>query len=428
MHFERYTVMNKTMLKFLYFFSFALSLSLYSIHDKTAEMTITPSGKHKAMQLMFVCTTMLDSLHSQAIDTMCFDLKTSGQFNCLVEKGSTPQQEKALSLFMQRGYPLVIFLSPLADGFEWRMYDTCSKFMLTGSRITRKNCSAHMLGHVLAHELWKSLTGEDSSFTSSILFVRQQKSTHSYVQTELCTASFDGKDQQILYRAPAIVIAPIWNKYITQPVVLFSEFTHSNVRLSQIIVGQSKPTIVLDMPGTSVGVAFGESMSSDGIVYARSGNIWRYTYNSLLKIGTHTLIVKESTICASPTTMSNGNIIYCSGGCIKQCDRNGKNTKVLSKGYAVAPAHHKQKIQTVYSARIKGLMQLYVYDHSTKKNTQITYSDGNKIDPCWSPCGHYVAFSFEKGSMHQIALQPVNGGDMICITSSKDMCSYPSWS
>jgi len=410
------------------FFMFALSAPLYSINNSITEMTIAPNSKHSAMQLMFVCTAPIDATHTQAIDTMCSDFKISNQFNCIIEKGATPQREKDLTSFMQRGYPLVIFLSPIADGFEWRMYDTCSKFMLTGSRITQKACTAHKLGHLLAHELWKSLTGEESSFASSILFVRKQKTTHSYVQTEICTASFDGKEKQVLYRAPAIVIAPIWNTYIKQPTVLFSEFTHSNVRLSQFVVGQNKPIIVLDMPGTSVGVAFGENMETDGIIYARSGSIWRYTYNNINKKGTHTLLIKESTICASPTIMSNGDIIYCSGGCIKQCDKNGKNTKTISKGYAVAPAHHKKNKKTVYSSRINGLMQLCIYDHTTHKTTQLTYNDGNKIDPCWSPCGQYVAFTFEKRATHQIAIQNINHGTMTIITSNTEECSYPSWS
>ena len=244
--------------------------------------------------------------------------------------------------------------------------------------------------------------------------------------SQLCVGSVAGDNERILLSNNRITVAPYWSLAQTSPYLVCSEFTDANVRLISVdLYGNRR--IILDLDGTTAGVSF--QPNGADIIYGRSGGIWRYHYDPVAGKATHTLLIKEPDACASPTILSNGDIIYCSQGKIKCYNsHNCARETLISEGYNVGPACHERSNKIAFSRRVKGDMQLFLYNRKTKTHEQLTFDRSDKTDPAWSTCGTWLAFCVEDKGKSRIAILNIKTHYMTFVTSSKDNCRYPAWS
>ncbi len=98
------------------------------------------------------------------------------------------------------------------------------------------------------------------------------------------------------------------------------------------------------------------------------------------------------------------------------------------QGYCVSPAYSPALNKVVYSKRVKGVMQLFVYDLVSEAHEQVTFGKGDKTEPSWSPCGTYIVCTAEQGSSARVALVHVPTKNFQYITPQGVWCGYPSWS
>jgi Tol biopolymer transport system component len=134
-------------------------------------------------------------------------------------------------------------------------------------------------------------------------------------------------------------------------------------------------------------------------------------------------------MCACPTLLTNGDVIYCAGGKIKQwCAQEGKSKALTEQGYCTGPAYHEETQQVVFSQKVGKRMQLFVLHVRSGKSQQLTFDDGDKIDPSWSPCGTYIVYCLKKDKTSEIVVFNTVTKRHERITASGDYCSCPSWS
>lgn len=324
------------------------------------------------------------------------DLERSGQFKITIEPKTLPKTKEDITDLFDKGFVFAFFIDELEDktGFKWLLYDPAQpQEKIGGKKLFKQNFSTRTLGHILADQIWNELMGSSSSFSSKICYIKRVTHPKYRFINKLCICDFDGSNEKELVSSPRIIVAPYWGFDASNPFIVYSEFTKSNVRLMSIdLFGNKKP--VIDFDGTNVGVSF--SSNGENVAYCRSGNIWLYKYDPLLKKGIHARIIKENDICASPNLLSNGDVIYCSKAKIKKYHANTKRTEnIINNGYNVSPSYHEKSHRIVYSKRVNDTMQIFVYNMKTKKNEQLTFDFGDKIDPCWSSCGNWVIFCVE---------------------------------
>lgn len=357
------------------------------------------------------------------------DLELSKQFKLTVEEqDALPKTKHEITDLYNKGYVLAFFINSTQDGkaFEWRLYNTTQAYMEKGKRCAKLGTNPADWGHTLAHDMWLELMGSPGSFFTRLCYIKKVPDVRYKSVSQLCLCDIVGGNEHVLQASSRITIAPYWSLTRDNPYLVYSEFTDANVRLVSIDLHGNR-RIVLDFDGTTAGVSF--QPEGGDIIYGRSGGIWRYAYDPALERGTHTLLIKEDGACASPSLLSNGDIIYCSQGKIKYYNSKACTREILvGDGYNVGPALHEKSNKVVYSRRIKGDMQLFVYNLKTKSNEQLTFDQGDKTDPCWSPCGTWAAFCTERKGKSRIAIFNVKTHHAAFITSAHDHCRYPAWS
>lgn len=373
------------------------------------------------------------------------DLELSGQFKVTIERQDLPQSQKEIKELYTKGYLLALFINKAKDGnsFEWRLYNTASATLEKGKRCPKQGNQAENWAHLLSHVLWQELMGSVGPFTTRLSYIKRKPTSRLAFDSELCISDLQGKKVRSLFSTPRISVAPYWASTkdtqngemqgnFNQPsLIYFSEFTDANVRLVSATTN-GKKRVVLDLDGTTAGISF--QPATGDIVYGRSGGIWHCYYDPLLKKSIHTLLIKEKDVCASPSILSNGDVIYCSQGKVKRYNRKtGKRENIVDEGYTVGPALHEKTGQLVYSCRVKlkqgkSYMQLFIHPISGGKGTQLTFDEGDKTDPCWSPCGTWVAFGVEAQSKSRIALLNIKTRKFFYLTPHSQDCRYPAWS
>ena len=398
----------------------------------TVEFQIAQTAS-AALPLACIIEHSQDSAIRTLTEIALGDFQKTGLFHpVLVFTEGMITKPKLQALFTQ-GFSLVLFVQDDLRNIGWSLYDTysgdivasnqsicsLSEVQKSGAEFLRKRA------HELSHNVWKFLVGSPSSFCSRVAYIRKNQKQGDIGSSDLIVCGYDGHNSSVAYHAPGILVAPSVNTLVKRPTIIFSQFTRSNVRFSQITLGERRPVVVLDLPGTSVGVAFGPHDSD--IVYARSGVLWRYHYDTVSKKNVHTRLTHESVPCASPSVRETGDIIYCCGGKIKQCNALGNQARTLVHGYAVAPSYCVHNKSIVYSSRIKGVMQLCIYDCVTKKNRQLTFDNRDKIDPSWSPDGSFVACCEDSNTQRRIAVVAVANGLKEYISGMHEFCGYPTW-
>lgn len=402
---------------------------------KAVQMQVTAQKTEPMNLLIGLVGEPKDQLASVA-QVIKQDLSYEQQFAITLLYFHNEPSKKTIKQLHKQGYDLALFINAaqshsLISGFEWRLYDTVQNAMLAGKR-----CGLHMqgfdaCGHAIADASWYVLTGQPGFFSTKIAFCKDVPLSKGKVVKHICIADYDGSHEQIIVNVPTINIAPRWNGEQQKPLLFYSEYTNTNVRLMTVTMDR-KRKIASNFDGINMLPTF----SSDGskMVYCASrgdGSCQLYYY----KRGTFKRLTLNDGNNISPSISSDGSVIYfCSDFqtgkplIYRYLVDTGELVAITYDGYCTSPSYCERRSQVAYTKMINGIMQIMVYDEKTKKHTQLTADEGNKEECSWSACGNYLVFSIEKQNKSRIVTLNMITQQRRYITCAQENCSYPNWS
>lgn len=391
-----------------------MHIESHGISAKAAEKTA----------LLIVCTgdhQRLTEIAEQIGET----LQSSGHIDsrCMTAH-DLPRSRTDISKQFTQGNPFVLYLSMNHDEevLHGRLYNTLDTAMLIGKQWSKRPIE-RLRAQAVAHDVWEALFAMPSAFLSSIAYIKRIETKRGAIHSELWMAEWNGAAPQAITRRPAIMLAPL---ILSKDQIIFSEFTTTNVRLMKTD-GTKKVRIVLDQPGTTVGVS---GPLENSIIYCKSGVIWRYTFNEEHHQSLHEPIIHEKDPCACPVLLNNGDILYCTQGSIKRWSAATQTRSILLSGSGcTAPTACEHANLVVYARRIQGTLQLFSANLSDGTGAvQLTYGAGDKVDPALSPCGTFVVYCHVLGKTSRIYILNTLTKKATPITESHDYCLCPTWS
>lgn len=303
--------------------------------------------------------------------------------------------------------------------------------MLVGKNYKKQGRSPEQWAHHIADSVWPTLTGQPGPFSTKIAYCKEVKRQGKKVLKHIYIADYDGKNEKLLVSTATVSIAPRWNRDPNNPLLFYSEHTNDNVRLVVAdMYGRRK--IVSNFDGLNMLPAF----SPDGkkVVFCASrgdGNCQLYYY----KKGVFKKLTNNTGNNIAPTFSEDGKtLFFCSDFETRgpQIYRYVFNTEKMNRithgGYCVSPSYCQQNNKLAYAKMIRGTMQVFLYDLTTKKHRQITRDAGNKEECSWSPCGNYLLFAVETSKESRLALLNLTSHHRRFITAGGSVCCYPAWS
>jgi len=408
-----------------------ISFTVVHAQDNVIALTVSAAHDDRDARIpLFVGVSRVDAHRlGEFMKVLKTDLERSKQYNLVIEDVRLPKDASDITKLAARDFMMAFFISclPNGRGIEWRLYDTSSARMIKGRKVETEGAGIDAFAHGVANEMWQQLAGKRGPFTAKIAYVQSNPKSRSQhdKQVKLMVCDYDGTHHETLLDAGGVSVAPYWGLNPQHPFIVYSDFTPRNVRLVSIdLTGRRR--VVADFDGTLAGVSF---HPSGDLIYGRSGNLWKYHYDTSTGRGIHTMVVREPSTASNPTLLANGDIIYAAGGRIKRYHA-GTETKTIVRdgGYHAGPAVHEPTQKLVFSRRMGKTFELFLYDLKSGKERQLTHGPGDKTDPAWAPEGVWIAYTLEQGSTAQIfALNTLTGATYL-ITPEGKYCRYPAWS
>ena len=409
---------------------FMLLLIFFKISTEEPVVEIKASENHNAQAPKKV-TLLLGVIGDEQKELDFFlkkltqNISYSGQLDLIQKKFLAPKTKEEVTDLFKAGYPLVLFLQFFAkeNMLEWRLYDSIEAEMVKGKKYSRTGLLQPRWAHGISADIWPELCQEPGIFLTKIAYVKQLHTPRKY-RSQICIADFDGSNEKIIVDMPTVYVHLSFHPDIKNPRLLASEFTPSGIRLLMIDFKGNKK-IIFGKDRSIVGTSL--SADAEKVVYTESGDIWLYNHSLDGKQKKHIRMIQNEQKCSSASLCPDESILYCSDCKIYRYDpKIKKNSCLIDNG--LAPAYDSVGQKIVFSRRIKGVMQLMLFDEITLKIEQLTYDSGNKSDSCFSPCGNYVLYCYEKNNKKNIANFCLATKRQQIVTSGKYSFSYPAWS
>ena len=362
------------------------------------------------------------------------DLLFTGQFTPdTIRLQNLTQKQKVTSYKKKGELFLAVWDHPKDNSFEWRLYDTATAKMLVGKRTIKRGKLSRGWGHALSDRVLEALTSNKGSFSSKLVYCKEDPNVKN--KTKICVADYDGKHEQTLASLDSLAIAPRWNNSTVAPVVLYSEYTASNMRLMTMdLKGERQIATSFD------GLNMLPSFSPDGkevvvcLSVEGSAQLYRYAQNKRTKRPEYIRLTHNTGSNISPAILKKGDIAFCSDfetgrPHIYIMNKKGKNIQKISDGgSSTSPSYSSARHKIAYSKLVSSVSQIMVYDIKTKETRQVTTDPVHKEEPSWSPCGNYLVFSVNDRKMKRLAVQNLLTKKRSYITDGVHRYSYPSWS
>ena len=287
------------------------------------------------------------------------------------------------------------------------------------------------MGNNIADTVWPELTAQDAFFSTKLAYCKEVMGSRNNRCKHIYIADYDGSHEQAVIATNAINIAPRFNQDPYNPLLFYSESTNANIKL-----------VISDMKGAKKtasnfdGVNMLPSFSQDGtkLIYCAShGNgtcqLFHYEKKDLRRL------TNNNGNNVSPSLSADGSqLYYCSDYtgkpqiyCLNLVSGVQKNITNANES-CFCPAYCSKNSLLAYSKAVKGSTQLFIYDSVSAKHRQLTFEQGNKDECSWSPCGNYLVYGVDHASKSRIVMHNLLTDKHHTITSSNDVCCYPTWS
>lgn len=387
----------------------------------------------KSEHLLKVCKLLKQDLEFS--DQLEIDLKT-------YDHKLNPETETKL---FGKGFSLCLYVKEVATkgatmGIDVQLKDTSSNQVFFEKHFIVNKGSSVYDSHVVADQLMPALTGEHEPFLSTLAYCKQLGPKHKVV----CLADYACNKEKIVIPNKTINVAPCWHS--KAPLLFFSQFTRRNSRLMSYDINSKKTHIICSHDGLNMQPSFSRDGIRAVLCISACGNAELYGYDQRVcnkyKKKLYTQITKNGGNNVSPCMLPNDDIVFCSDfetgkPQLYYYKHETKTTHLLTngRGYCAAPSYCSATNMLVYTRMVKGVFQLFTLDLGSEKRIerQLTFGAGEKVDPSWSPCGKYIAFSYgyadKKTKKHsqQIAVLNMRSGKHRILTSGGAYKSFPSW-
>lgn len=370
------------------------------------------------------------------------DLEFTGQFEVTIEYVPKLEANSDLSQWAKM-YPFGVFLSHTDQGPQWRLYDLSSLAMMRGA-CTQSRANQRATAHAIADELWPQLTGCGGFFSTKIVYSKQTTRRGRNCQRFLYmrdAVDEAGETEEVLASPKTVSMAPRWKT--GSPLVLYSEYTKTNVRLMAVDMHKNR-SIVSNFDGVNMQVAY--SPDGNSVVYClshapradmkphRTTQLYFYTVDQHGKPMFQRLTHNNGNNF-SPCWGPGKSIFYASDvGRLGMPNiywldlATGQTTAITAGSFAVTPSFSQKTGRLAYTKMVSGKTQVFTYDVQTKLERQVTFDGSNKDDVSWSPCGNLLSYAREEKGQSRIAIFNILTNEQRFLTASQQDCCYPSWS
>ncbi len=382
------------------------------------------------LQIRYMENENDDTMRTIAQDlARCFTF--TKQFSTtVVPMRQLPTKKEVKALKNREKILMVLVLLPSKEGYEWRLYDTLEGKVLGAHRYKKRGDLPRAWAYTLADQIWPLLTSQEGFFSTKIAYCKKianKNVKHIYI------ADFDGSHGECIVGTPTINIAPRWNYDRYHPLLFYSDYTPTNVRLKMVDLDK-KSRVASDFDGLNMIPAF----SDDGkqVVYCASrgdGCCQLYYFDAT----TFKNLTHNYGNNVSPSLSADGKkVFFCSDfESINSPQIYAYNLatdeleKLTNGGYAASPRYNAKANKLAYAKLVDGIMQICTYDIATKKHEQLTFDTFNKQEASWSPCGNWLLYGVNRpGKPSRIAMMNRHSKREEYLTDRADDCSHPDWS
>jgi TolB protein len=331
-----------------------------------------------------------------------------------------------------------VFLGRLEAGddlsVEGRLYDTGGEGnaaggaaqLIFGKRYTGSEDLARRIGHKLANDITRSMTGSDGIFLTKIAFTRETGPRRK----EIMVMDFDGNRVSRVTANGSINLTPAWSP--------------DGRRLAYVTFVTGRPEIhLVDADGTRSQVFAREGDLNSAPEWAPDGSAIVYSASrdgntELLRIdlGNNriTRLTNNPAIDTSPAFSPNGReIAFTSDRTgtpqIWVMDAEGANVRrvTVEGSYNESAAWSPRGTSLAYISRIDGRFDIMLRDLAAGTTRRLTHGEGNNENPRFSPDGMHLVFASNRSGPYQIFTMDLDGGNLRPLTRG-DNCQTPDWS
>ena len=413
-----------------------LVISAYSFSSEELQIQV----KSDQTQVLKVAIIMLPPFSPElehVATTIQKDVQMSKQCVAHIESLQSLSDMAQIKALAEQNVYMAIILqeSEKKDGIDWRLYDTGQVTMLQGARFYKeKDVQPWMWGHAISNKIWPLMMGQPGCFLSKIAYCKQIKHKRR-IYRHIYVSDIHGDYAQALVERPFIIIAPRWNTRLQSPLLFYSECALSNVRLCMANMhGVSK--IICNCDGINMLPAFSPDDKEIVFCLTKDGTsqLYHYAFDKQYNKKVCKRITFNTGNNISPCFINEHTLVFASdyeGGHphLYSMSMLTKEMKpLITQGYCACPAYCKVNNTLAYGKMVKGVMQLFSYNFTTKHHEQLTFGNTNKEEPSWSPCGNFIVYAEEKGSTNRVCVVHVANKKSWHITSSREFCTYPAWS
>jgi TolB protein len=267
---------------------------------------------------------------------------------------------------------------------EFRLWDVGAEQQMTGFAFTTTTQTWRRVGHLIADQIYKRLTGEEGYFDTRIVYVAESGPADRRVK-RLAIMDQDGANHRFLTDGRSLVLTPRFSP--TTQEITFLSYSRGVPRVVLFNIDTGQQEVLGDFPGMTFAPRFSPDGNTVIMSLAVNGNSDIYTMD--LRTKKTTQITHTQAIDTSPSYSPDAKMI------VFNSDRGGS--------------------QQIYTMRADG-----------GDAKRISFGKGNYGTPVWSPRGDLIAFTKIEGGKFFIGVMRPDGSGERLLTQSF-LVEGPTW-
>lgn len=384
------------------------------------------------------------SAGASAIETVRNDLGFMDAFRVLDSKAYIENASTAgitagsfkMSDWTSIGSDYVVKTGVAASGssitLEAHVYEAFSGRELLNKKYVGVPTDAKLVGHHLANDIVRELTGLTGIFLSKLVMVCDRTG-----KKEVYMMDFDGTNVKQLTRARSTALSPSFSPDTKKVVFSIISKDRSNVKnwnLYEFNLADQSLRLLSNRKGMNSGAAYSPDGRQIALTMSFLGNPEIFVFEP--HSSSVTRITKSVGVDVDPTWSPDGKqlafVSSRTGASMiyrMNADGSGVQRLTYAGSYNATPSWSPRNDKITFASWTEKHFDVFIMNTDGTKMERLTQSQGNNEDPNFSPDGNLIAFSSNRGGgQKNVYVMSIDGNASKRLTYGLGNCTSPKWS